>query len=256
MGANAMAMRIGNRGLGVRFAIAVPAALAVLFATAQASGAETLSQKLKRQTQEFSDAGQEGHAAIMNRYLDPTVVFVNENGSMSSKKDIIEGVSPPQPGVIVSIKVTEWMMRRHGDVAVASFVDDLTQDFHGQVLNFKYRSTEVWKLTGANWRMISSQTLTVPEDPPAVALAPAVLEDYVGTYQITPDIVITITRQDNKIFSALNGGAASEMKIEVRDVLFTPGRPGRKIFQRDELGHVTGYRSRLEGRDILVTKAS
>ena len=57
-------------------------------------------------------------------------------------------------------------------------------------------------------------------------------------------------------FGALNDSHAAEMKAEVRDVLFTPGRPGRLIFQRDEQGRITGYRIRADGRDILVVKVS
>ena len=224
-------------------------------ATGGANG-ESLSELLKRQTQEFSDAGHEGNKAVMDRYLDPEVVFVNEDGSLNGKKDILEGASAPPPGITMSIKVTEWAMRRHGNVAVATFVDDLTENFHGQALDFKYRSTEVWKLKDRNWRMISSQTLTLPEDPPAVRLAPAVLQDYVGTYEIAPKMIVKITRRDDQIFGTLNDGAAAEFKAEVRDVLFTPGRPGRKIFQRDEQGHITGYRIRTDGRDILVVKVS
>jgi hypothetical protein len=37
----------------------------------------------------------------------------------------------------MSIKVTEWRMRRHGNVAVATFVADLTENFHGQALDFE-----------------------------------------------------------------------------------------------------------------------
>src|SRR3977135_91806 len=83
-----------------------------------------------------------------------------------------------------------WRMRRHGNVAVASFVDVLTESFHGQALEFKYPSTDAWKLKGRDWRMIASQTVTLPEDPPAIHLEPAVLQDYVGTYEITPQIIV------------------------------------------------------------------
>jgi hypothetical protein len=221
---------------------------------AQISVAETLSQKLKRQTQEFSDAGHEGNKAVLDRYLDPNVIFIGEDGSVSSKKDVVDGASTPQPGITMAIKVTAWAMKRHGDVAVATFVDHLTENFFGQALEFDYRSTEVWKLEGQEWRMIASQTLTVQRDPMAMPLAAQALQDYVGTYEIAPQLTVKITRTDDKIYATLNGGSPSEMKAEARDVLFTPGQPGRKIFQRDEQGRVTGYRSRHDGRDIIVRK--
>jgi len=223
---------------------------------AHAATSETLSEKLKRQTQEFSDAGHTGDKAVLDRYLDPEVVFVDEDGSVSGKKDVVDGAHPPPAGVTMSIRVTDWQMRRHGDVAVASFVDDLAENYHGQVLDFKYRSIEVWKREGTDWRMISSETLTLPEDPRAIQLPPELLREYVGTYQVTPELIIKISLQSDRLFAALNDGTPSEMKVEVRDVLFTPGRSGRKVFQRDSEGRVTGYFSRLDGRDILMKKVS
>jgi hypothetical protein len=46
-----------------------------------------LSSLLKKQTEEFSQAGQKGDVAVFDRYLDPEVVFTNETGSIATKKD-------------------------------------------------------------------------------------------------------------------------------------------------------------------------
>jgi ketosteroid isomerase-like protein len=220
----------------------------------QVCAAETLSELLQRQTQEFSDAGQEGNKAVLAKYLDPHVIFVNEDGSVSGKQDVVDGARPATPGITLAIKVTNWSMQQHGDVAVATFVDRLDENFFGQELQYDYRSTEVWKREGKTWRMISSQTLTVQRDPLAMQMTAQMLEAYVGTYQAAPHLKVQITRKYDKLFSSLNEGPATEMKAEAPDVLFTPGQPGRKIFQRDQGGRVTGYRSRRDGRDIVVTK--
>src|ERR1700730_9084051 len=90
-----------------------------------------LSALLKRQTQEFSDAGQQGNKAVLDGYLEASVVFTEEDGSVVTKKDILDGAAPPPKGVQEKIVVTEWTMRRFGTVAVTTFVDDQTEDFHG-----------------------------------------------------------------------------------------------------------------------------
>jgi ketosteroid isomerase-like protein len=220
------------------------------------ANAESLSERLKRQTQEFSDAGHEGNKAVLERYLDERVIFVNETGEIATKKDIVAGAQAPPPGVSINLKVTEWQMQRQGDVAVATFVDALTENYHGQNIKFDYRSIEVWQRRGAEWKMISSETLTVPHDPQAVSLPAKELEEYAGTYTVAADVTVVVTVKDGELYSAANGGTPSEMKAELRDVFFTPGRAGRKIFLRDAAGHVTGYLSRVEGRDIEVTKVS
>jgi ketosteroid isomerase-like protein len=230
--------------------------LLLLIFAAGVANAETLSERLKRQTQEFSDAGQKGDKAVLERYLDDKVIFVNETGALATKRDIVDGASPSPPGVSVELKVTDWQMQRQGDVAVATFVDALTENYHGQKIQIDYRSIEVWQRRGAAWKMISSETLTVPHDPKAVSLPAKELEDYVGTYRVASDLTVTITVKDGELFSAANGGTPTAMKAELRDVFFTPGRAGRKIFLRDADGRVCGYLSRVEGRDIEVTKVS
>lgn len=64
-----------------------------------------------------------------------------------------------------------------------SATDNSTVDFNGQTSHGTYKSTEVWLKEKSGWRMISSQTLTVPSDPPAAKLASNVLDEYVGTYK-------------------------------------------------------------------------
>jgi hypothetical protein len=223
----------------------------------QAQTDDELSALLKRQTQEFSDAGQQGNKAVLDGYLDASVVFTEEDGSVVTKKDILDGAAPPPKGVQEKIVVTEWTMRRFGTIAVTTFVDDQTEDFHGQTLHFKYRSTEAWRLNHGHWRMIVSQTLALQQDPPAVQLESALLDQYIGTYRVGADIVYTISRQGDHLTGAVNGGSPVVLAAELRDVLFTPGHPRiRKIFQRDESGRVTGYVSRREGRDVMFTKSS
>jgi hypothetical protein len=221
----------------------------------RAESDDELSALLKRQTQEFSDAGQQGNKAVLDADLDPDVLFTGEDGSVATKKDILDGAGPLPKGVQSKIVVTEWGMHRFGSVAVTQFVDDQTEDFHGQGINFKYRSTEVWRLDHGHWRMIASQTLALQQDPPAVQLESALMDEYVGTYRVGTDVAYTISRQGDHLMGSMNGAPPVALAAELRDVLYTPGFPRlRKIFKRDESGKVTGYVSRREGRDILFTR--
>jgi hypothetical protein len=113
------------------------------------------------------------------------------------------------------------------------------------------RSTEVWLKEKDGWKIISSQTLALPEDPPEIRLPVRELEEYVGTYSAGPDYVIKIERAGESLVSATNGGKGSPLLVEVRDVLFTPGQPRlRRVFERDAGGKVVGFYSRREGHDL------
>ena len=50
-----------------------------------------------------------------------------------------------------------------------------------------------------------------PVTPAVVAVAPALLERYVGEYQLAPGLVITVTRQEGRLFAQLTGQPAFEV---------------------------------------------
>ena len=244
-------MRVSHLSVGaVLIAITLAAS-----APALAAPADDVSSLLRQKTQEFSDAGQRGDGATMARLLDDRVVFFNEGGDSASKQDMVGSASPPAPGVDIKMTVTDWRCEVHGDVAVASFIDDQVVSGAGDGLHAQYRSVETWLKTGGEWRMIGSQTLALQDDPPAVALPAATLDEYVGTYKDGTGRRFTLIRKGGDLLAAVDDGAPTLQKAEVRDVLFTPGHARvRKVFQRDAAGHVTGFAYRREGHDTVFRK--
>ncbi len=234
------------------------AGLLITASLAPLSGARTsddVAALIKRQSQEFSDASASGDSAAFDRLLDDSVIFMNETGAIATKKEILAGAKPPQAGFKQKLVQTEYAMQLHGNVAVTSFTDNSTAEFNGQTSHGTYKSTEVWMKEKSGWRMISSQTLTVPSDPPAAILASTVLDGYVGTYKASDSFVFTIARDGEHLTGSVNGGAPYPIAAELTDVLFTPGQPSmRRIFERDASGRITGFIVRRDGRDGLHLK--
>jgi hypothetical protein len=240
--------------------LGVGAAAAVLAVSGRAgatSDDSALSALLLRQTQAFSEAGQKGDAATMDRLLDPEVVFTNENGEIGGKHDLLDGVKPAPAGAAVArIEVTQWAMHRQGDaLATGTFIDQVTRVFGDQRLVVRYQSTETWIKRKEGWRMIVSQTMNVPGLPKAVTLPAAALDEYVGVYALGSAMRVTIARSGAGLAASTNGAAAVPLEAELRDVMFTPAAPTvRRIFQRDAAGRVTGFISRREGADLVFAK--
>lgn len=217
--------------------------------------AEDVATKIQRQSQEFSDASASGDTKTLARYLDEHVVFINEGGDIASKKDLTTPGPPAPKGVKNQLVQTDFNIEVHGKVAVTSFTDNATVHVGDQVLRPRFRSTEVWLDEGDAWRMISSQTVALSDDPPAKLFSPHELDEYVGTYQATPGFTVTITREGNQLLSATHGAKPTPLLAEIRDVLFTPGQPRvRRIFERDGKGKVIGFSSRREGHGVEFTK--
>lgn len=239
------------------FSFRFPALLLLALAGSGAARAdEDVSALLKRQTQAFSDAGKQGDAAVLDRYLDPDVVFFNETGEPATKQDMVSGATPPPAGAPrQTITTTDWNCVVHGDVAVASFIDVLDQTIGGKPVQLKFRSVETWLKRDGQWRMIGSETLTLEGDPPAIEADAGTLDAYAGRYSAGPDLTITFTRKGGELLASVNGGPQTVQKLEARDLVFTPGRgAARKVFQRDDHGRITGFAYLRPGSDLFFKR--
>jgi len=212
---------------------------------------------LQRQAQELIDAIAAGRAEVWERYLDADVRFIDESGTVMTKKQMVEGTKPLPQGVSGTIKVTDFDVALHGDVAVATYVDDEHENFHGHELHCQYRTTETWLKKPEGWRLIAAQVLALRTDPPALALPAARRQEYCGKYALTPEISYEIRCKGDALEGQQTGRPPVELRAEAPDVLFVPGRPRyRFVFQRDAEGRVAGFAERREAWDLVWKRES
>jgi hypothetical protein len=215
-----------------------------------------LTAVLQAKTQAMADAIAAGDKAVWLAATDPALIFVNENNEVMTRDALLKDFAPLPPGLVGSIKVMDYRLQRHGDSAVATYVADESLDYHGQAIKTQFRTTDSWRLAAGKWRMVSSMTLAVLKDPPAIALPAAALADYAGHYDLTSAIHYNIRVDGARLLGARDGGKEVELKAEAADLFFVPGSPrSRKVFFRDAAGHVTGFADRREGNDIVWRRA-
>ena len=93
--------------------------------------------------------------------------------------------------------------------------------------------------------------LALRDDPPHVALPAAALDQYVGSYSLTPEVTYTIRRDGDGLVGQRTGRKPETLRPEVADYFFVPGQPRlRKVFQRDATGRIAGFVERRETWDI------
>ena len=209
---------------------------------------------LQRQTQELFDALGAGKAAVWEKYLDPEVRYVDEGGAVAGKKEMVEGVRPFPSGVSGTIRVTDYDARVHGDVAVATWVADETETYHGRDLHCRYRTTDTWKKTPGGWRLIAAQVLAMREDPPAVPLSPALRAEYAGRYALPDGLTYEVrAAASGGLLEGVQGTRKpEELRAEAPDVLFVPGKPRyRYLIRRDATGKVDALIQRREAWDLV-----
>ncbi|MEP6994299.1 MAG: nuclear transport factor 2 family protein [Acidobacteriota bacterium] len=227
----------------------------VLAAGAPARLPESVPDLLRRQTQEMIDAITTGSGAVWDRYLDPEVRYVDESGNVSKKKQMVDDIQPLPPGVSGSIRVTDFDVAVHGNVAVATYVDDEDEDYHGYKLHCQYRTTDTWKKTADGWRLIAGQVLALRADPPRVVLSAALRQEYCGRYALTPEISYEIRCNGAALEGQQTGRKPEELFAEAPDMLFVPGKPRyRFVFLRGTDGKITGLAQRREAWDLVWTR--
>jgi ketosteroid isomerase-like protein len=210
---------------------------------------------LERQTQEMLDAVSSGSSAVWDRYVDPKAVYTDEEGTVSTKAQLVEQIKPLPQGVSGELKVTGFRAAVFGEFAVATFIADEHEVYHGQKLNSQYRTTETWRKTSDGWRLIGSQTIALRTDPPAVTLSRQQMAEYVGRYAVDPTKVYEIRMKDGGLEGQEAGRPAEVLRAELPDLLFVPGKPRyRKVFQRGPGGHITGFAERREAWDLVWTR--
>jgi hypothetical protein len=239
----------------IHWSACASALVLVLSGLAPPHPAETDADVLRRQTKELIDAITSGTASVWEGYLDREARYIDESGDVQTKKDMVDGIKPLPEGVSGSIEIQSFDVVVHGDVAVATYIDDENEDFHGHKLHCKYRTTDTWKKTKDGWRLVAGQVTALRTDPPAVPLAPSLREQYCGQYALTGAIHYEIRCQGDALEGQQTGRKPETLRAEAPDVLFVPGKPRyRYVFLRDASGKITGFAQRREAWDLVWEK--
>ena len=208
--------------------------------------------------QQLSDAITNGAPDVWERYLDPDVIFAEEDDSYKGKDGMVKEVRPLPKGLGGEIKVELLSYSEDGDTAVALFRQHEVERYYGQTIHASYLTNTVWKKRADGWRQIQGQVLAEKTDPPSIALPASDLQKFAGAYRLKDsEPTYSLALVDGKLMGGRTGRAPSEWNAETPDVFFIKGDPRiRKIFQYDANGKVTGFIERRESWDIVWDKVA
>ena len=214
-----------------------------------------VESELRHHTQELLDAVAPGRAEVWRRLLHERMMHVDENGIVRTKAQLLEEFQALPPGLEGTLQISSFQAQVHGDVAVATHEDHEVLTYFGQTLDSRFRTTDTWLRTSDGWRLIGTQVLAVPEDPPAISLDMKQLCAYEGVFAVAAGVTATVHCREGELVAERSGRPAAVYRPESADVFFSPGQPRtRRIFQRDALGVVNGFVDRREGHDIVWRK--
>ena len=82
-----------------------------------------------------------------------------------------------------------------------------------------------------------------------ISVAPAVLDRYVGDYELAPNFHIVVTREGNALFGTPTGQGKAQLFAEKEDGFFLKVVEAQLVFTKDSSGNVTGLVLKQNGQD-------
>ncbi|MBC8031205.1 MAG: DUF4440 domain-containing protein [Pyrinomonadaceae bacterium] len=212
-------------------------------------------QELKQITREKFDALVRGDKAFLDRLLADTFIETSSDGRIYTRAQIMESVKGLPAGVKISIDIEDAQVFDHGDTALMVYRRVERVDANGQKIESQNRVTDTFIRRDGRWRTVSSQATRIPAERVSIKVDPNTYDAYAGQYEITPALIITITREGEKLMMQATGQAKYELLPESEITFFVKGQGSQVIFVKDEKGQVTHLVARQsDGQELKVKK--
>lgn len=221
----------------------------------RAKGSTQITQEeLVGRTQAMFDAVATGNQAPWNENFAEDAMYFDEKGRSMDKTALLADVTPLPTGYSGAIKVVNPHSRMKGDTAILSYDTNETESIFGQNVTARYHETDTWMYRDGKWQIVAGQVLRYYEDPKAGSVDPARLQDYVGTYRLAPDVLMTVTSEEGKLYAQRGSGQRTLLMPESPDVFFRTGVEGRRLFRRNAQGKVDALVDRRNNEDVVWTR--
>ena len=205
------------------------------------SGNTKVEQEIRRLEREWFESYVRGDRAAFDRIVADDAVMTYGNGKVGNKSEAIAEIKAPADASY-SLTSDDVKVRVYGDTAIVTGRVTEKGTFNGRSLNSQSRYTDVWVRRNGRWQVVASQNTRLPREPsPSTAATntnPNAYDAYVGQYELAPNLVITITRDGNRLMSEL-GGRKSELIPQSETQFSIPAANIIVTFVRDASGQVT-----------------
>ena len=238
-----------------RFSIWMMLAAGVVLALSSWAKQGTITQdELVHNTQELMDAVTAGNQEPFKRYYADDVLFSDEKGRNMDKAALVKDITPLPAGYSGTIKVVKPQSRIVRDTAILSYDLDETETVFGQKMTARYHEIDTWMQRGGKWQIISTQVHRYYEDPSPGKADASKFPNYVGTYQLSLERILTISTENGHLYEQRKGRERQELIPEASDIFFIKGVEGRTLFGTDDGGKVVSLIDRRNNEDIVWKK--
>jgi len=126
------------------------------------SATRSIEQELERLDRSFDDAFLRGDKKTFERVLEDEMIAISSQGDVARKKDILSQISPPPPGLKLSIVAEDVQVFLFGETAIVSSRKTIKQETGDGSLSEQIRDTNTYVRKAGQWQLIASQQSTLP----------------------------------------------------------------------------------------------
>ena len=211
-------------------------------------------EELVRRTQELVDAVAVGDQIPWKKHFADDCMFFDEKGRSMNKLALLADLSPMPKGYSGSIAIINAKSHIEGDVAILSYDLDEKESIFGQNLTARYHETDTWMRRNGSWQIVAGQVLRYYEDPAPGKVEASKSAEYVGTYELAPGVVLTVSTDGGRLYRQRGDGPKEQLIPEATDVFFSKGVEGRILFHYAGSGKVDTLIDRRNNEDVVWRK--
>jgi ketosteroid isomerase-like protein len=209
--------------------------------------------ELIRHTQELYDSIVPGNQEPWKKYYADDCIFADEKGRLMDKAKLVADVTPMPTGYSGSIKIENAQSRITNDTAILSYDANETETIFGQHLSARYHTTDTWLRRDGHWQIVASQAHRYYEDPAIGEADPKKFADFVGTYELAPGQIRTVSAENNQLVIERKG-KKEQLLPETPDIFFRKSVEGRILFRHKADGAVDALIDRRNNEDVIWPK--
>ena len=124
----------------------------------------------------------------------------------------------------------------------------------GIVAATNYDRTPIEKIMDAALTISLGEEFVPANQRTAISVDPAILRQYVGVYQIAPEVMLTVTLENGRLLTQAAGRPKNEIFPESETIFFLKIADVRMIFEKNDKGEVFQAIIRQGTSDMFAKK--
>lgn len=135
----------------------------------------------------------------------------------------------------------------------SSFIERVLGDGVAVIVLSNFEDGQVGAVKDGLMKIVYGLPAEFPTVRTEIQLDSALLDEYIGTYEISPTFSLVVTRVGEQIITQAKGQGKLPIFAEAKDLFFPKAIPATITFTRDE-GKVTGLILKQDGREMKAKR--